>query len=261
MTTPCGRLDLERYVCGELDSEQSAAVRQHCDTCKECSSYVAMLQDEREEFLTNHPFASFSRAHAPVVRLPWYRGFSLGTLRPAIVAVGAVILVTITVVPVVNRGNRTSRDLVRFKGAPPLSFVYQRDGQTFPGTLSGKYREGDRIQITCSPSDYPFVSLLSIDSRGTVSFYQPDTRSAYCTVPAESGKPLLFPGSIELDATPGAELVIALFSREELSTAKVTGWITKRFAAESDPGALNSVLLREKLPFGAEIATLLLRKE
>lgn len=261
MTTRCRRLDLEQYVVGELDSEQSAAVRQHCDTCKECSSYVAMLQEEREEFLVKHPFASFSRAHAPVVRLPWYRGFSLGTLRPAIVAVGAVMLVTIAIVPVVNRGNRTPKDQVRFKGAPPLSFVYQRDGKTSPGVLSGKYREGDRIQVTCSPSHYPYVSLLSIDSRGTVSFYQPDTRSEFCTVPAEPGKPLLFPGSIELDATPGAELVIALFSREELSTAMVTGWITKRFTVESDLSALNPALLRGKLPFGGEIATLLLRKE
>ena len=261
MTIRCGKLDLERYVGGELDPEQADAVRRHCDSCSDCSSYVAMLQAEKEAFLSRHPFSSFTRAHATVVELPWYRRISFGTLQPAMVTVGAVLLVTLAVVPVVNRRNLSRQELVRFKGAPPLSFVYQRDGKTLPGELSGRYRGGDRIQVTCPPTRFGFVSLLSIDSRGTVSFYHPDMRSGYCSVPAEPSIPLAFPGSIELDATPGAELVIALFAPEKLETGSVTDWIGKRYASAANLDTLNKLLLREENPFDGETSTLLLRKE
>ena len=261
MTTTCGRLDLERYVGGELDPEQAEAVRHHCESCADCSSYMAMLQAEKEEFLSNHPFSSFKRAHAPVVELPWYRSIRFSMPQPAIVAVGAVILVTLAVLPVVNNRQMRRPDTVRFKGSPPLSFIYKRDGATLPGNLSERYREGDRIQVTCPPTRYGFVSLFSIDSRGTVSFYHPETGSGFCSVHVTPNEPFEFPGSIELDATPGGELVIALFSSEKLATATVRDWLGTQFAAEADLGSLNTRLLGGTGPSGGETSTLLLRKE
>lgn len=261
MTTPCGRFDLERYVVGELHGKEAETVRNHCETCSDCGSYVAMLKDENEQFLRKHPFASFTRAHAPVVKLPWYRILSIGTLRPVLVGVGAVLLVTLTVVPVVNKHQISRGELVRFKGAPPLSFMYQREGKTAKGSLALRYREGDRIQVTCPPTRFGFVSLLSIDSRGTVSFYHPATHSNTCSVPADRNGSFVFPGSIELDATPGSELVIALFSVKQLATATVKEWISGTFDAVPDLDSLSTLLRRHEQPWGGELSTLLLRKE
>ncbi|MBN1760416.1 MAG: hypothetical protein JW863_18960 [Chitinispirillaceae bacterium] len=261
MTTRCERLDLERFVVGELDREQADAVRHHCESCSDCSSYVAMLQAEKEEFLNKHPFSSFTRAHAPIVELPWYRRITFGMPQPAIVAVGAVFLVTLAVIPVVNNRNAQREDIVRFKGSPPLSFIYNRNGTTQQGNSVGRYREGDKIQITCPPTRFGFVSLLSIDPRGTISFYHPETGSGFCSVPVDSNVPFKFPGSIELDDTPGGELVIVIFSPEKLETATVTEWIRKKFTSVSDLESLNTKLLQEKHFFGGETSTLLLWKE
>jgi hypothetical protein len=261
MNADCRKLDLERLVGGELDREQAETVRHHCASCSDCSSYIAQLQAEKADFLQKHPFSSFTRAHAAVIRLPWYRNIFSGTLRPALVTAGAVLLVTLAVIPLVNTNTRKNDDRIRFKGAPSLSFIYRRNGTTAPGTLSGRYRGGDRIQITCPATRYRFTCLLSVDMQGTVSFYHPESEAAWCSVPSQPGVSFVFPGSIVLDDTPGAELVVALFSMDPLPTSAVTGWIERQVAAMPNLDTLNTLLLREKNTFGAEAATLLLRKE
>ena len=261
MTAMCRRLDIERYIGGELTTEQADELLSHCDSCSDCGSYLAQLQAERTDFLHKHPFSSFTRAHAPLVALPWYRTISIGTLRPVLATAGVALLVTLTVLPLMNGRNRRSPEPVRFKGAPSLTFIYQREGATSQGSVSMRFRAGDRIQVTCPPVHYSFVSLFSVDTRGTVSFYHPDYQAPYCSIPLTGGGPTVFPGSIELDDSPGAELVIALFSKDKLLTRAVEEWIRRLFTEVSDIESLQKRLHGEKNPFDAQTALLLLRKE
>jgi hypothetical protein len=150
---------------------------------------------------------------------------------------------------------------VRFKGAPTLSFLYERDGIVREGTLDLHFRANDRIQILYSLLRQRYAALLSIDCRGTVSFYHPDHTAETCSVIAEPGNRLSFPGSIVLDDTPGTELVIVLFSDAALRTGEVAAWAQQQFKECPDPDKLQDRLRSRGEVFNAEIATLLLHKE
>ncbi|MBN1575342.1 MAG: zf-HC2 domain-containing protein [Chitinispirillaceae bacterium] len=260
MITECKRLLLERYVGGELDEAGRLEVRRHLDTCPDCSSLVARLESERTEFLQRHPFSSFTRAHAPVVTLPWYRSFLTVATRPALVPVYGVMLLLLVVMPLYFAGKRDD-ETIRFKGAPVLSFIYQRGGVVGEGSSDMRFRGGDRIQVTYSLSQPRNVALMSIDTRGTVSFYHPQRQAATCSVVSDAGSQCAFPGSIVLDDTPGEELVIALFSDAALKRDEVASWAKRHYAECPDPARLRRRLRADTAALNAEIATLLLQKE
>ncbi|MBN1307826.1 MAG: DUF4384 domain-containing protein [Chitinispirillaceae bacterium] len=260
MRAKCGRLLLERYVGGELGDADRREVQRHLDACPDCSLLAAQLESERTEFLQRHPFSSFTRAHAAVITLPWYRTFLTVATRPALVPVYGVVLLLFAVVPLYFTGKHDN-DTVRFKGAPVLSFIYQRGGIVNEGSVTMRFRAGDRIQVTYSLSRSRHVTLMSIDIRGTVSFYHPEQQAATCSVISEAGSQRAFPGSIVLDETPGEELVVALFSDTALTTAEVASWAKRHCAACPDPALLERRLRSDAAVLNAEIATLLLQKE
>ena len=121
MSMHCGRLQLEKYVGGELDNEQFRAVQSHIHSCTDCASYVTQLKTERNEFLQKHPFSSFTRAHAPVVGLPWYRRFLGNYFRPSLIPVYTTLIVVAVALPLLYRGNDSS---IRSKGKSSISFFY-----------------------------------------------------------------------------------------------------------------------------------------
>ena len=122
----------------------------------------------------------------------------------------------------------------------------KRDAQTREGRLYDTLLAGDQVQILYNSDKEQYVSLLSIDSRGVVSFYHPQQNSPVCSVPVGKGKGLFFPGSIELDAEPGFELVIAIFSESALETTFVQKWIKRCYKDQSDLSKLISDL--KKMP-------------
>ena len=258
MITECSRLLLERYAGGELDESERTAVRRHLDTCSDCSSFVAQLEAERADFLRERPFSSFTRAHAPLMTVPWYRRVSRIALQPALVPVYTMVLLILVVLPLRHAGKEGD---VRFKGKHVLSFIYERNGIIRDGIPNLRFRANDRIQILYSLARRQYIGLLSIDSRGTVSFYHPDQTMEFCSVITDPGNRISFPGSIILDDTPGDELIIALFSNSALRTSEVAKWFQQQFTECPDPGRLQDRLRSRGKVFNADIATLLLSKE
>ncbi len=258
MSAQCKRLILERYIGGELNGPEETALRRHLDSCNECSSYLAELQARKAEFLLRHPFSSFTRAHAPVRLLPWYSKIFQVVLRPSLAPAYIAAVLLIALIPL----HRISiEEKVRFKGGNTISFLYERNGIISEGTTQLLFRPGDRIQILYSVSKKGYVTLISVDTKGIVSFYHPNTGSEFCSVIAEAGERRPFPGSIVLDDTPGGELVIALFSDSQLATAEVAEWAKQRFKECPDLNRLKDRLKTRHGQLEAKIAALLLRKE
>jgi len=255
------RLLLEQYACGEFDKQTRQQIDAHITHCKECSAFITQISGERDTFLEKHPFASFDRAHAPVVGLPWYKTLMNSFMKPTLVPVYATLLIAVIIVPLVLREYGTKTSVVQFKGKTPITFQYQRDGVTKDGSPAEHYRAGDQIQIIFSTIEKKQVSLLSIDSKGTVSFYHPDNGSQYCSVATPAGADQQFPGSIVLDDSKGYELVIALFADKPLKTVETEKWIDSLYKENNDPVKINSLLKKSSEGIAASVSTVLLTKE
>lgn len=231
------RLDIERYSAGELTGPAAAALEEHIRTCASCSAYSAKVRKEREAFLRIHPFAEFNAARTEGKRTErWYEkladALSFPALRP-VLAPAVVLLVAVAVVPfIVRLENRQAENDIRYKGGSPgLSYIYKRDGVIHKAAPQDLFRGGDQVQVFYASGDKQYIGLFSIDSTSAVSFYQPDDHSALCSIRSGTGPQCAYPKSIELDSTPGAELVVAVFSNTPFDTNQIKRWVAGLKAA------------------------------
>jgi len=251
----CSRLQIELYTVGELCDAERLEVESHLRDCSDCSSYAARLRAESTEFLQYPPFPLFARKHTTSTDQPWYRLLVNTMFQPSFVPVFVAVLL-LAVVPL-----HIARENIRFKGGYALSFVYERNGTVSHGAPDVRFSAGDRIQVSYHLESSKYVALVSIDSKGIVSSYHQDTGGQSCSVRSGPGNAVVFPGSIVLDDTPGAELVVALFSDSAISTVDAVSWLRWQFETTPDPFELHRSLRIDDAPFKADVATLLLRKE
>ncbi|MGA2506342.1 MAG: hypothetical protein ABSF80_02585 [Chitinispirillaceae bacterium] len=259
------RLDVELYSAGDLSAAAAAGLAEHLHSCPSCSAYLAKLKKEREEFLRAHPFAEFLSAGVADNRGErWYEklitALSFPVIRPVLAPV-AILLVAAVVVPFIIKpaGND-----IRYKGAPgksalALSYIYKRDGAVHTSTPQDLFRVGDQVQVFYSSDKEQNVSLFSVDSKGVVSFYQPDAQSALCSIRSGAGPQVAYPKSIVLDSTQGAELVVAVFSEEPFDTNQIKKWVAG-FKITADMVTLEKTVKSNPPAKKNIVQTLLLKK-
>jgi hypothetical protein len=255
------RLEIERLVAGEIDKEKAAFLEEHFKECKICNAYYLSLSNERDVFLRAHPFHSIETVSKPGENDTWFKKLLDIIMRPALVPVYAALLIAVVLAPVVIYQNVWfASDSVNYKGDSRLSFVYQRDGLSKPG--SGEYviTKGDRVQVFYSSDHEQYLSLLSVDETGVVSFYHPDQSSKNCSVPTGKGDGIAFEGSIIFDSVSSAELVVAVFSETPLRTTEVKMWMTANYTANSDLQMLSKEIETKSFTKKTKVQTLLLKK-
>ena len=249
---------IDRYFTGDLSAQESKELESHFEECQVCFNYLQTLRREKNEFLAAHPFSSVFRVRGSE-RVPWYQFAIKIWSKPVLVPVFAVLVAVAIGLPLLQ-GTGKVREDVLFKGQSSLSFIYKRDGVVRDGELSELFYANDQIQIRYSSSKEQYIALISIDSRGTVSFYHPDEQSRFCSIQTGTGSNLSFPGSIILDDAEGAELIIAVFSSAPLKTSAVNAWAENAFREHPELSKL-ARHLSENIPFkGGQVASLLLRK-
>ncbi len=243
------KLLLERFSAGEIDGAEARLVEEHCAACGECSDYLKMLSGERQRFLAAHPFPRFNRAAAP--GQPWHAKLRDMLRRPSLVPAYGLIALLLMLSPMLYvKVFVPSGGDIAFKGGDGLSFLLQRNGRVSACTPRDTLFPGDRLQVLYSLSKTGHVSLLSVDSRGALSWYQPDRQSPFCSVPVKPGINQGYPAGILLDDSPGQELIIALFSKNRLSKESVQTWVD---AAYEKSHADLTVLKRELDAIGGKI--------
>lgn len=256
------RLDIERYFTGELVNKEAADLEEHIQQCSVCHQYLQSLRRQRNEFLADHPFSSLQLTKPQSFLLPWYQRIFDFLVKPVLYPVYGLLLIVSVFVPVFFWGNGAhTGNETRFKGASPLSFLCQRDGVVCEGDKRKSFRAGDRIQIRYNSAQEQFIALLSIDSRGQISYYHPEQLSEFCSIKSAAGTGLTFPGSIILDDSKGFELIIVLFSDKPLRTEIVSEWISEKYTKYPDSDELEKAIIIEKPGTVSQISTLLLHKE
>jgi hypothetical protein len=259
------RLDVELYSAGDLSAAAAAGLAEHLHSCPSCSAYLAKLKKEREEFLRVHPFAEFCAAAFPGKEAePWYKKFPsilwYPALRPVLAPV-AILLVAAVIVPFIIKpaGNDIRYKGAPVKGAPALAYIYKRDGAVHTSTPQDLFRGGDQVQVFYSSDKEQNICLFSVDSKGVVSFYQPDAQTALCSIRSGAGSQVAYPKSIVLDSTQGAELVVAVFSEETFDTDQIKKWVAE-LTTTGDMGMLEKAVKNNLPSVKSSVLTLMLKK-
>lgn len=260
----CNRVRVERFFLEEAGADERKATDQHLKGCGRCQEHLDFLARERQAYLAVRPFTSFAAKHlekkAPAL------GFSFGPLfgskwLPALGgALAVVALVAVLRYPGADKlqGGSAIED-VGYKGGEALSFHYSRDGKVQEGDAAAEYRAGDALQFTYDAGKKSHVALLSVDAQGKVSLYREG--SGPVSFAAQAGKVEAFPFSLTLDAAPGRELFVALFTNGPVEDAALEAWLSGAWkAAAGDLEALRKNLAAPAAAPKGVVKALLLKK-
>jgi hypothetical protein len=221
------KLLIEKYSAGDTDAHESRCIGEHCKTCRECADYLDVLKNDRRQFLAVHSFARFKQNCEPVRRRPWYEILGNALSRPSLIPAYGCLAVILLLVPMIylkGMKHAAPADEITFKGGNALSFLLKHNGSVSVCAPFDTVHAGDEIQVLYSMSRNGYISLLSVDSCGTISWYQ-DPQSPQYSLPVKPGHGKPFPAGIQFDDSKGGELVIALFSDAALSRYAVQQWI------------------------------------
>lgn len=268
------KLEIERYAVDELDRIGTVALEKHLKDCEACNGYYTQIKQERESFLSAHPYTEISPETLASRYVKsgelWYERFfgsiALPVLRPVLIPACLILLVTMMAVPFMGRYMKDTTlggKEFTYKGTasqPQLPYIYKRNGTIYESAAGDVLQAGDKVQIFYASATDWFLTLLSIDSTGAVSFYQPDARKSVCSIRSGVGTRLAYPLSIDLDDTPGAELVAAIFSEDAFTTDQIKQWAASVYVKGQAMTDLEKTV-HDKVPGESTVRTLLLKKK
>jgi hypothetical protein len=255
------QLEIRKYSAGELDKTRSEKLENHFRECVDCKSFYETLHRENEEFLNEHPFTSIFIPEKAPESESWFEKILSPLTRPVLIPVSIVLLLFAVVVPFWSIFYKDTHQDITYKGKPVLSFIYKRDGVVKEGSQEILFRSGDQLQIIYNSQKEQYVCLFSIDVNQNVSFYKPDPSSPLCSVPTGKGSSLYYPESIQLDNSPGAELIIAVFSPAPLMTSYIEKTMRSLFERGKDLQSLRSIIDTGTVLNRCSTASLLINKE
>ncbi len=253
-----GKFTLERFFAGELDEQTSGEVRAHLKTCDECSNYIKTLEGEKELHLLKHPYRQWAGSHLQVAKPSVWDALMEWVRKPALFPVYGLALALCIVVPVMIQ--RQDAAYVSYKGESGLSFVFKRNGVISEGTTKELFGEGDQIQIRYACLRDHYAGLISIDSKGTVSTYQPQSAGGTLSVQMKGSNECSFPQSIVLDNSSGAELVILIIADRPITTDDIRSWANSCFSETPVLTELEKKVHKKLPQHVIECRTLLLNK-
>ncbi len=187
-------LALDRLVAGEPVAAELAA---HVAGCARCGERRAGFEHERQlaaALLRERPGR---RAVTPLHRRRW-----LWAAAPLMAAAALVLLW-------LPRLRQPPPEREKGGGAALALDVVVRhaDGRVEALAPGGRVRAGDMVRFLVSTARPGHLVVLGLDTAGKVSVYVADGDAARAI---DRGQRQAMPGSIILDATPGAERLVAL---------------------------------------------------
>lgn len=202
-------LALDRLLAGELAGEREAAARDHLTGCDLCAGRLEALTADRERFRAAPPAIPALTAAA---RRPARRRSAMWPAVAAAVAMAAALVLWWRIPSDDGEAGGT-----RIKGTSHLSFSVKRDGAVSAGASGDPMYAGDLVRFSVRATAPGFAVVASVDGAGQVSVYYPDGDRATAVEPGVT----TFPGSIELDDTPGRETVFGFMCADPVPVERV----------------------------------------
>ena len=188
-------------------------VAAHVAACARCRARGAARVARKEEFRAEMAPAVWRAIESRVPARPWWRQrWAMPALATA--ALAAVLIVV--------RSGRGPEGYVRgIKGAPSVEIICRRGAETAPLAPGTPLAPGDELRFRplVSPPGARYVVIGSVDGSGRFAPFYPARADAESVPLPPSGAPL--PGGIRIDATPGPERLLALWSAAPVPAAAV----------------------------------------
>jgi hypothetical protein len=199
-------VELEAFAAGE--PRPFAA---HVESCDDCGPYVAALKAEAEAFARARPPELFQkqlerRALSSPARPWWTRWWVV--LTP--VAAALALFLVPTGVP--GPGD----DGVTLKGSALRVFVKRGDAEPTPLAADARVAAGDALRFSYDAPQDGYLAIFDLDGTEAVTVFWPFDGTAASAVKRGAG---LLPGSVVLDASPGPEWLVAVWSRAPFDVA------------------------------------------
>jgi len=244
------RLELGQAWSGELDDAQDRAIRDGAESQPASTAWLEGLDGAREEvapfdpeLLRKRAFrmqqdeqreAELETSREPRSRAAWWREFLPVTGAVAAAAVAIVVLLPPVDRPTTREQHVTPHTATGAKGSGAIDFYMLRDDQVHPGSEDEIHWAGDRVQFSYRTQGESTLVLLSVDGRGELNLYYPDTGDDPVSV--VPGERRMLEGSIILDDAPDFELILAYFGHS--SVAEVSDEVRAIFDEEGREGLL-----------------------
>lgn len=250
-------LKLDRWLAGELTSDEQQAIESHVEACDSCQQRHATLVESRRSFARDAPpFAAIGQSEPntsaqqldprsraePVTssrqefaRRPPLSERSAWLVTASALAAAAAIALAIGTpwTPSVPSARDTTSSGTRTKGGPAsLGWVVRRGEHVFAGRPEQPLRAGDAVRFSVSAREPVYVAVLGLDPTGRLSVYYPDGEQLS---KIEAGRDQLLPAAIEWDGATGAEQLYAVFCANAVALAPVRDAIQRSSDAPALP--------------------------
>jgi hypothetical protein len=239
-------LELERFIAGDLPAARAAELEAKATAADR--TRLDELRAEHQAFLAEVDVAAEVRAIGKQLgkleperkgRATWWRWIWTGG---ALAAAAAVLLVVVLRKGTPTRGD----DDTGIKGGDITLVVHVASNGESRRLASGDaVAPGARIRFEVATPKKGFVAVVGLDGAGVTTVYFPYGGAQAAAVEPDAGG--LLPGAIALDATPGAERFLALYSEQPFALDAVVPSL--RGGKPLPPGfASAEVVLQKQLP-------------
>jgi hypothetical protein len=233
-------------VPNELSNQESDRLNQHVAACQRCQTLLTALEKERKELYQKLP------------NLPMLPVQKLWLLRPVWLSAMAVFVLLVAILAIWKiQSLEPAVPAVHFKGSTPqLLYRVERQGTVFPGKSYMELQPGDRLRFAYSVDDAAYLTIVSLDQTGRLSWYYPSIPAQ--SIPIFAGQEVFLDGSIRLDDFLGLERIYAIFSRTPLSAQQIDNavkeleerhsqrpWDIESLPALPLPGTQQSILIHK----------------
>lgn len=220
---------IDLLLLSALGSTETNAAKAHLDDCPHCRTRWQSLNEDKQRFEQFVFARTLPKVEARVAdaRGGFFERFKLKVWLPAFGLAAALGVVALT-----GPGTQTEDDVyVGLKGAPQVELYAARGaGQAFAVNAGLTLQPKDRIRFVVNPAGAKHLLVVSRDGAGVFSVYHPFGGTQSQPLGAGLAKVEL-PGSVELDDTLGAEVLVAAFSEDPITVEAV------RAAMEANPRA------------------------
>lgn len=225
MTNARGHLSSETIdllLLAALGAAETNEAKAHLDACADCKERWRELNEDKQRF-EQYVFArTLPKIEERLAKQRFWQALDLRVLLPAL-GLGLAALVAVVVVPRVTGGQTEDEVYVGVKGKEPLFEVFaQRDaGSAFAVKEGTTLKPKDRIRFVVNPAGARYVLVASRDGKGAFTVYYPFGAAESAPVDARAPRRTELPDAVELDETPGAERLVAVFSDAPVRAAEV----------------------------------------
>jgi hypothetical protein len=183
----------------------------HVAGCDRCRTRGAARVARQEEFRAEMSPAVWRAIERRVSGRPWWR-------RSWVVPALALAAVA-PVVVVLGTGDQVA--YVGTKGAPSVDIICRRGAETASLAAGAPVAPGDELRFRplASPPDARYLMIGSVDGSGRFAPFYPARADGESVPLPPPGAPL--PGGIRIDATPGPERLVVLWSVAPVPAAAV----------------------------------------